>query len=482
MALWLTQSQFSTSKVLQNEAAEALTPNEVKDFLLHCGSDYGFIFYKDGELVFGRDIFGRKSLVGNISQDGEEIRLELTNGFFERKVIDSFEIPVGSIFHFKKFPAPTITDTSFVFKLSPHDIAPTELEITTYYDLEPEQPLLSFFKTIQVKKLDASRYLKPNSDVSAGDSERKFEPTASRLIVEVKKAIKEIFQPKLLVPSNHLNGSSEIPEQVTVSFSGGVDSLFVTVVAATVLDEVKQFNLVNTVFGKTENDFNSASDRIKGREAFEWLSEHFGPRFSMIEVNVSHSEVQECRSKIERAMLPNFTILDESLASVVWFGSRGKGKQVFYKDQKGLEFKPSSFAFCGSGSDELLGGYARHRTYFEKGGWPELLEGLEMEIGRIGARNFGRDDRITVSNGVSLIAPFMHDRFVEWMATIPLPYRVDFREPRGIGEKKLLRVALRLLGLPPHLTDTPKRAMQFGSGYAKRQNKGMKGNDRSGDL
>jgi asparagine synthetase B (glutamine-hydrolysing) len=76
----------------------------------------------------------------------------------------------------------------------------------------------------------------------------------------------------------------------------------------------------------------------------------------------------------------------------------------------------------------------------------------------------------------------MSDDFVKWINQVPLPYRVDFREPRGLGEKRLLRVALRRLGLPSELTDTPKKAMQFGSGYARLENKGKKGDMRSVNI
>lgn len=57
----------------------------------------------------------------------------------------------------------------------------------------------------------------------------------------------------------------------------------------------------------------------------------------MILVNVLRDEVAENRSKIECAMLPCFTVLDESLASVMWFGSRGQGKQIFPPGHVGLE-------------------------------------------------------------------------------------------------------------------------------------------------
>lgn len=47
----------------------------------------------------------------------------------------------------------------------------------------------------------------------------------------------------------------------------------------------------------------------------------------------------------------------------------------------------------------FLGGYGRHRTAFEKGGFEGVVNELTMELGRIGLRNFGRDDRVVSSNG-----------------------------------------------------------------------------------
>ena len=61
------------------------------------------------------------------------------------------------------------------------------------------------------------------------------------------------------------------------------------------------------------------------------------------------------------------------------------------------------FALVGSGSDEQLGGYARHRTCFEKKGLEGLAAELSMEMHRIGQRNFGRDDRVAMSNGRALM-------------------------------------------------------------------------------
>jgi hypothetical protein len=56
----------------------------------------------------------------------------------------------------------------------------------------------------------------------------------------------------------------------------------------------------------------------------------------MILVNVLCDEIAPNRQIIENAMLPCYTILDESLASVMWFGSRAKGIQIFAPGYQGL--------------------------------------------------------------------------------------------------------------------------------------------------
>lgn len=55
----------------------------------------------------------------------------------------------------------------------------------------------------------------------------------------------------------------------------------------------------------------------------------------------------------------------------------------------------------GLGADEQLGGYSRHKKAFahwENGtrkieDWGRLLQELQMDLDRIGARNLGRDGR-----------------------------------------------------------------------------------------
>lgn len=63
----------------------------------------------------------------------------------------------------------------------------------------------------------------------------------------------------------------------------------------------------------------------------------------------------------------------------LYFASRGSGQ---VKSQRDGTIKPytstARVLLNGFGSDELLGGYARHRTAFKKGGWKAVIN----EVGK----------------------------------------------------------------------------------------------------
>lgn len=53
----------------------------------------------------------------------------------------------------------------------------------------------------------------------------------------------------------------------------------------------------------------------------------------------------------------------------------------------------------GTGADEQLAGYSRHRVRFKTSGHEGLIQELAMELGRISSRNLGRDDRVIADHG-----------------------------------------------------------------------------------
>ena len=119
----------------------------------------------------------------------------------------------------------------------------------------------------------------------------------------------------------------------------------------------------------------------------------------------------------------------------------------------------------GTGADELLGGYSRHREAFKRG-WSGLVEEIQLDIDRIPHRNLGRDDRMIGDHGKETRLPFLAENVVSYLASVPIYLKCDPRCKRGIGEKLLLRIVAKKLGLGGVATKE-KRAIQFGSKSAR---------------
>ena len=132
----------------------------------------------------------------------------------------------------------------------------------------------------------------------------------------------------------------------------------------------------------------------------------------------------------------------------------------------------------GSGADEQLGGYGRHRTVFRKEGWVALGAELRAERERLWLRNLGRDDRTIADWGREARHPYLDETVMEVLATTPLLLICDLRLPPGSGDKLILRRLARLLGLT-QCTALQKRAIQFGTRIA---NKNVCGQARLGDA
>jgi len=65
----------------------------------------------------------------------------------------------------------------------------------------------------------------------------------------------------------------------------------------------------------------------------------------------------------------------QSLALALWFASRGVGTVKVPKEAKAIPYTSAArVLLSGLGSDELLGGYGRHRSAFKSGGWSAVIE------------------------------------------------------------------------------------------------------------
>jgi asparagine synthetase B (glutamine-hydrolysing) len=120
----------------------------------------------------------------------------------------------------------------------------------------------------------------------------------------------------------------------------------------------------------------------------------------------------------------------------------------------------------GLGADEQLGGYARHRVAWSRGGWPALRAEMRADVERLWQRNLGRDDRCVSDWGRELRLPYLDEGVVELLGQLPVETLTDPRLPLGVGDKRLLRLVAAILGLDGAAL-LPKRAIQFGSRIAQ---------------
>ncbi|KAF9036442.1 hypothetical protein BDZ89DRAFT_1157526 [Hymenopellis radicata] len=285
--------------------------------------------------------------------------------------------------------------------------------------------------------------------------------------------------------------------RLAVLFSGGIDSTVITYLAHRHIPLDEPIDLLNVAFenprkvqvalegnsgknkkkkkARTDSEPKSSvptsylvPDRKTGLEQLEELRALCpGRTWNFVEVNVPFEESSALKGTVESLMFPNRTVMDLSLALALYFASRGVGQ---IREEPGRETipytSPARVLLNGLGSDELLGGYGRHRSAYKSGGWQAVIEELQLEIDRIPLRNLGRDDRIISSHGKETRHPFLSLRLLKFLAELPIEKKMDPRADVGLGDKMLLRLAARKLGLVG-ASSRKKRAMQFGSHSAR---------------
>ncbi|KAJ2172951.1 hypothetical protein GGF45_004526 [Coemansia sp. RSA 551] len=167
--------------------------------------------------------------------------------------------------------------------------------------------------------------------------------------------------------------------------------------------------------------------------------------------------------------------MDMSIGIALWFASRGHGTRVTATSR--TEYMGQSrVLLLGMGADEQLGGYSRHRSAWDKSGPHALAREIALDVERIATRNLGRDDRVVSDNAKEARFPFLAANVVAFLSQTPIAYKMDMRYARGVGEKLLLRLLARQLGLVQACV-LAKRAIQFGARTAKMESSQTRGQD-----
>ncbi|KAH9846065.1 asparagine synthase-domain-containing protein [Lenzites betulinus] len=332
------------------------------------------------------------------------------------------------------------------------------------------------------------------------------------LTLPVDDLITELDRSVMLQVQNIPRRKNAVGEaRVAVFFSGGIDSTMLAYLADRHVAPEEPIDLLNVAFEnprkiavKVEGnigglpkrekkqklreplDYSTVKvsydvpDRLTGLQELEELRRlRPNRRWNFVEVDVPFEESRSARATVEALMFPSRTVMDLSLAIALYFAARGIGQTRSHPGAEPETYtSPARVLLNGLGSDELMGGYGRHRTAFKAAGWQAVIDELQLEIVRIPTRNLGRDDRVISSWGKETRHPFLSLSVVNFLAQLPVHVKMDPRLESGLGEKLLLRLAARKLGLV-EASARKKRAMQFGS-HSARMAPGD--GDRKGDL
>ena len=118
-------------------------------------------------------------------------------------------------------------------------------------------------------------------------------------------------------------------------------------------------------------------------------------RGPQVEIDVPYAEYQAAQPAVRSIMWPCQTVMDlvggvipqpsftwlinlcagQSLAMALYFAARGVGKVRSSPTTHPEPYTSTARVLLnGLGSDELLGGYGRHRTAYGAGGWPAVID------------------------------------------------------------------------------------------------------------
>ncbi|XP_037288182.2 asparagine synthetase domain-containing protein 1 [Rhipicephalus microplus] len=485
--------------VLLHRLSQSTCDSDLLNTMSRIEGPWAFVYFKSDkqQLWFGRDVFGRRSLLYRIYNNGlalasvvhalpDEIWRELpADGIYCLNL--NRDLCQGSralrLFPWHRLPAGDLFEpcSSNSHPLKPTLVCSVDPGISSLLNKElgsgpPPMPPLGrdFFKKVVENHQEIQSALYELDGV---------------LLEAVRRRLSNHMMVCQRCVHGHREGPTDTPQcnhaSVAVLFSGGLDSMVVAAMCARVLPGSCPIDLLNVAFehevhiidsqSKTKKWFKSfdAPDRLSAKLGVDELRAAFPQhQWNLVEIDVNKEELQFDRAyHIHKLIYPLETVLDDSLGCALWFAARGSGKI------SGNPYtSPARVVFVGMGADEQLGGYSRHMIKYKNSGWEGLIEEISSDLNRIAERNLGRDDRIISDHGREGRFPFLDRDVVSFLNRVPIWMKVNPHLPRGIGDKMLLRALAASL----HLDEAacrPKRAMQFGTRVVRAEEDRAKGGD-----
>ncbi len=217
--------------------------------------------------------------------------------------------------------------------------------------------------------------------------------------------------------------------RVAVSFSGGLDSSLIAMLAARRADVTLCSAYVSA--SRDEHAATRAADLLGLR---------------MVDIKLERPQVTE---ELRSLDLPfRATSMDRAL----W---------CLYSSTAGLAAREGAeLILLGQLADELFGGYMKYSIAARKEEYV-AAKMMETDVEASAERAFVRDEE-ACARFIEPRFPFADEGVVGFALGLPVSYKIS-----GAQRKLILRIAAAKLGLPDELVQAPKKAAQYSSGIAK---------------
>lgn len=350
------EPEENDTRVILHHLSACKSSSDVLDVLSRVKGPWAMIYYQEEEhcVWFGRDFFGRRSLLWSWGSDTSSFTLtSVSSRSADLSSSDCSEVPAVGVYRLDlkswsqqgslkvEVCSWGYLNSDFTWEGLPSSVS-LVMNDSRFVLSSPVPPMN--MTVADVKHDSRQTSLDGLKDLLKGTGKRE---TVCRLIDVLGEAVRRRVQ--------HLpHQSSPGQAQVAILFSGGIDSMILAVLADRYVPADRPIDLLNVAFKLQESDTNQGSgkkgqskqehasnhdvetqhrsksdvpDRITGQDGLRELATLSPARkWNFVEIDVTQEELREMRAKsICHLVHPLGTVLDDSIGCAVWFAARGSG-------------------------------------------------------------------------------------------------------------------------------------------------------------